>query len=103
MSRFGKYFNSTIGRKQVMGLTGLGLSLFVLTHMLGNLLMFVGPDAYNMYGHKLTSNPAIYLAEAGLLFFFFALAAVSDRILMKTQMTTNRRHCNFITLTSPEQ
>lgn len=55
-----------------MGVTGLGLSLFVLMHMLGNLLILVSPEAYNMYGHKLVSNPFIYVAEAGLILMFFA-------------------------------
>lgn len=96
MSRFGKYFNSTIGRKQVMGLTGLGLSLFVLTHMLGNLLMFVGPDAYNMYGHKLTSNPAIYLAEAGLLFFFFAHVINAVTLKLKNKSAREQSYATNI-------
>ncbi len=61
------YFSSSIGRKQIVGICGLGLSLFVLTHMLGNLLVFLGPQAYNEYGHALTSNKLIYIAEAGLL------------------------------------
>jgi succinate dehydrogenase / fumarate reductase cytochrome b subunit len=29
--------------------------------------MFLGPDAYNRYGHALVSNPAIYVAEAALV------------------------------------
>ncbi len=66
------YLCSTIGRKQFVGLTGLGLSLFVLTHMLGNLLIYVGPQAYNEYGHALVSNPLIYVAEAGLILAFLA-------------------------------
>lgn len=70
MSAPGKFFCSTIGRKQLVGATGLGLSLFVLTHMLGNLLVFVGPEAYNMYSHKLVTNPLIYVAEAGLVIMF---------------------------------
>jgi succinate dehydrogenase / fumarate reductase cytochrome b subunit len=61
---------SSIGRKQLIGLTGLGLSLFVLVHMLGNCLIFVSPQAYNEYGHSLTSNRLIFLAEAGLLAMF---------------------------------
>ncbi|MCB0356580.1 MAG: succinate dehydrogenase cytochrome b subunit [Bdellovibrionales bacterium] len=65
------YFCSTIGRKQMVGLTGLLLSLFVLSHMLGNLLIFKGPEAYNVYGHTLVSNPFIYVAEAGLVVLFF--------------------------------
>jgi succinate dehydrogenase / fumarate reductase cytochrome b subunit len=66
------YFFSTIGRKQIMALAGLGLCLFVLGHVLGNFLMFVSPEAYNMYGHKLTSNPLIYAAEIGLVVFLLA-------------------------------
>jgi succinate dehydrogenase / fumarate reductase cytochrome b subunit len=62
-----RYLTSAIGRKQIMGATGLAWSLFVLSHMLGNLLIFAGPDAYNKYSHALISNPFIYLAEAGLL------------------------------------
>ena len=51
----------------MMGLTGLAWSLFVLTHMLGNMLIFAGADAYNKYSHALISNPFIYIAELGLL------------------------------------
>lgn len=65
------YFSSTVGRKQIVGICGLGLSLFILTHMLGNLLVFLGPQAYNEYGHALTSNKLIYIAEAGLLALIF--------------------------------
>src|SRR5258708_6746650 len=64
------WFGSTIGRKQLIGLTGIGLSLFVLIHMLENMLILVGPKAYNEYAHMLTSNPLIYIAEAGLLALF---------------------------------
>ena len=67
MNRVSHFFSSTLGKKQLMAIAGLGLCLFVLGHVLGNFLMFVGPEAYNMYGHKLTSNPLIYVAEAGLL------------------------------------
>ncbi len=61
------YVCSTIGRKQLMAVAGLGLCIFVLAHVAGNFLLFVGPEAYNMYSHKLTSNPLIYIAEVGLL------------------------------------
>lgn len=64
------YLCSTIGRKQLVGLTGLGLAGFVLTHMLGNLLILVGPEAYNKYSHALITNPLLIVAEAGLLLMF---------------------------------
>ncbi|MFM8268669.1 MAG: succinate dehydrogenase cytochrome b subunit, partial [Pseudomonadota bacterium] len=31
---------------------------------------FVGPNAYNLYSHKLTSTSLIYVAEAGLIVLF---------------------------------
>jgi succinate dehydrogenase / fumarate reductase cytochrome b subunit len=61
------YFTSAIGRKQIMGATGIAWSLFVLTHMAGNLLILVGPDAYNKYSHALISNPLLIFAELGLV------------------------------------
>ena len=64
------YLTSTIGKKLLVGLAGLGLSLFVLVHMMGNLLLFVGPEAFNKYAHALTSNPLIYVAEVGLISIF---------------------------------
>jgi succinate dehydrogenase / fumarate reductase cytochrome b subunit len=71
---------STIGRKQLVGVTGLGLSLFVLTHMIGNMLILVGPQAYNEYGHALISNPLIYLAEAGLVVMFVGHLFIASRL-----------------------
>jgi len=64
------YFTSSIGRKQLMGLTGLGLSFFVFMHMAGNMLILVGANAYNAYGHALVSTKLIYVAEAGLIALF---------------------------------
>lgn len=76
------YFTSSVGKKQVMALTGFGLLGFTLSHILGNLLILVGPDAFNKYSNNLTSNPLIYVAEAGLLglFLLHILLAVVLRI-----------------------
>jgi succinate dehydrogenase / fumarate reductase cytochrome b subunit len=72
MSSLVQMFQSTLGRKYAMGLTGLALVLFTLSHMAGNLLLFVndGGDAYNIYSHTLVSNPAIYGIEAVLALIF---------------------------------
>jgi succinate dehydrogenase/fumarate reductase cytochrome b subunit len=61
---------SPVGKKLITGITGLGLALFVLIHMVGNLLMFVGDDAYNAYGRLIESlGPLLWLIELGLLGF----------------------------------
>lgn len=61
------YFSSSVGRKQIMGITGLVWSLFVLTHMAGNMLIMVSAEKYNLYSHALVSNPFLIVAELGLL------------------------------------
>lgn len=68
MSWFVSYVRSSVGAKQVMALTGLGLVLFAIVHMVGHLGMFGGRDAYNAYAHFLQSLGALkWLARGGLL------------------------------------
>ena len=64
------FMQINIWRKVTIGLTGLGLAVFILLHMLGNLLLFAGDQAYNTYAHKLITNPAIIAMEALLLLIF---------------------------------
>jgi succinate dehydrogenase / fumarate reductase cytochrome b subunit len=70
MSQLARLLASSIGRKIVMAITGLALIGFLVVHLAGNLLIFVGADAFNDYSHHLISNPLIYVAEAGLLVLF---------------------------------
>jgi succinate dehydrogenase / fumarate reductase cytochrome b subunit len=60
---------SSILKKAVMAVTGLAWFLFVILHLAGNLLLFVGPESFNGYAHALLSNPLIYPAEIGLVVF----------------------------------
>lgn len=91
------YLKSAIGRKQLMGLTGLLWCGFVLSHMLGNLLIFVSPDAYNQYSHAIITNPLLYLAEGGLVLtllvhiFYGLKLKIENRVARDTRyaMPTN--------------
>ena len=85
MNLFIYLLQKTIGQKIVIGLTGLGLSLFILIHMLGNLLILSGPSAYNQYAHKLHEFPGFILLELGLLFFFVGHIALSLLLLIKNK------------------
>lgn len=73
------FFLTTIGKKYLMGITGLIWAGFVLTHMIGNMLLLVSADAYNQYSHALTSTELIYVAEAGLVaaFLVHVICAIS--------------------------
>jgi len=63
--------DASIGQKFLMAITGLGLILFVIVHLSGNLLLYLGLDAYNEYAHALHSKEALlHVAEIGLLVLF---------------------------------
>ncbi|MEM8681490.1 MAG: succinate dehydrogenase cytochrome b subunit [Planctomycetota bacterium] len=57
----------------MMAITGGGLVLFVIAHMLGNLQIYLGQEALNAYAYKLKSMPALlWTARTGLLAIFAA-------------------------------
>lgn len=56
MGRLRQFYGSMVGKKAVMGVTGLIGIGFVILHSLGNLLVFRGPDAINSYSHFLKST-----------------------------------------------
>lgn len=70
MSTLGRVFSSSVGTKLLIGLTGLGLFVYMLLHLVGNVLIFAGPDTFNEYSHTLISNPLILPIEIGLLAIF---------------------------------
>ncbi|MCP5517587.1 MAG: succinate dehydrogenase cytochrome b subunit [Verrucomicrobiales bacterium] len=57
-----RLFGSSVGKKLVMAATGLVLVLFVLGHMIGNLQVFLGPEALNRYAAFLQSNREVLWA-----------------------------------------
>lgn len=56
MGRLRGFYASMVGKKVVMGVTGLIGIGFVIVHSLGNLLVFRGPAAINSYSHFLKST-----------------------------------------------
>ena len=50
---------TSLGKKYLMGITGVLLCAFVLVHLLGNLALFAGQDAINSYAVLLKSKAAV--------------------------------------------
>lgn len=67
------YFRSSIGRKQLVAITGLLLCGFLVSHLTGNLLLLVSSDAFNLYAHKLASLGGLLYVIEGVLAVIFAL------------------------------
>src|SRR4051794_22955462 len=62
---------SSLGRKFLMALTGLGLTGFVIAHLLGNLQVFLGREALNSYAAGLKHlGGLLWIARGGLLAIF---------------------------------
>ncbi len=78
------YFCSSIGRKQLVAITGLALCGFLVGHLSGNFLLMVGADTFNLYGHKLTSlGVGLYAIEAVLLLIFLVHLGLAIKITME--------------------
>lgn len=76
---------SSVGKKCVMGVTGLFLCGFLVIHLAGNLLLYRGAELYDDYAHALHANPAL-LAVAEV----FLYAAFLVHIYLA--ITTNREN-----------
>jgi succinate dehydrogenase / fumarate reductase cytochrome b subunit len=57
-----RFWNTTIGKKAVMAVSGVILAGFVAAHLLGNLQIFLGPDRFNGYARTLKSLPELLWA-----------------------------------------
>ena len=65
------FYNSSIGKKWIVALTGLVLIAYVIGHLIGNLQIFISPAQINWYGEKLHSmGPLLYVIRAFLLACF---------------------------------
>jgi len=56
--------------KLLIGLTGIALLLYLIIHVVGNLMIFGGPAFFNKYAYTLESNPLLPVIEIGLLLVF---------------------------------
>lgn len=61
------FLRSSVGRKQLMALTGLGMAGFLIAHLSGNFLIFMGPEAFNGYADFLHEQKWLPLARIGLI------------------------------------
>ena len=65
------YYNSSIGKKCIVALTGIVLIGYVIGHLIGNLQIFISPEQINWYGEKLHSmGPLLWVIRAFLLACF---------------------------------
>lgn len=87
------FLKSTVGRKYLMALTGLVWMGFVFTHMAGNMLILVGGDAYNSYGHAIVSNKILlYGAESVILLALIVHVFCAITLTLQNRTSRNSRY-----------
>ncbi|MDG2486989.1 MAG: succinate dehydrogenase cytochrome b subunit [Roseibacillus sp.] len=85
------FWDSSIGKKILVAVTGVALLLFLPGHLIGNLLLFAGKDAINEYAlwlHELGHGGAVWLARIGLL------TVLVVHILLTIQLTLRNREAS---------
>jgi succinate dehydrogenase / fumarate reductase, cytochrome b subunit len=105
MNLLGSIFHSSIGKKLLMAVTGLVLFGFVTGHLLGNLQVFLPPEAINLYAHRLESLGALlWIIRAFLLVCLVIHVWVALKLTLENQAARPSgygvNHINRATLAS---
>lgn len=80
------FWTSSLGKKYLVAATGLALFGFVVAHLVGNLQVFLGPQAINDYAEHLASLPALlWPARLALL------AALIIHVFLAIQLSLENR------------
>jgi succinate dehydrogenase / fumarate reductase, cytochrome b subunit len=75
-------FNTVVGKKVLMAVTGLAMVLFLIGHLVGNIQLLWSKDQFNAYAGFLTAQPVVIIIELGLLAIFL-LHIVDALVLLK--------------------
>ena len=82
-------WDTVIGKKVVMAITGVVLILFVIAHMIGNLKIFSGPNEINAYSQFLreVGSPALAYGQLLWVVRIVLLACVALHITAALQLS----------------
>jgi succinate dehydrogenase / fumarate reductase, cytochrome b subunit len=88
MSRVVGFYQTSVGKKIVMAISGLILWGFVIGHMLGNLKVYMGPEAFNHYAEGLRTFGQPFFGRGQVLWLvrIILLAAVALHIIAAAQL-----------------
>jgi succinate dehydrogenase / fumarate reductase, cytochrome b subunit len=70
-------WDSTVGKKAIMAVSGLVMLLYLIAHMIGNLKIFFGAGQFNGYAHWLRTMGEPFLHYAWALWIIRVVLAVS--------------------------
>lgn len=84
---------STVLHELALSLAGIGLVGFILMHLMGNLFLYAGPEAFNAYAKKLHDmGPLLWAARLGLILIFALHVVITTSLWWKNQNTRAQRY-----------
>ena len=99
------FFGSSVGFKILNAASGLGLSIFIVVHLIGNLTLLTGnAEAFNHYAHFLSNTGfLLYLSEGGLVLFFLFHIITSTTVWWSKQMARPEKYVKSASAGSPSK
>lgn len=91
MSSLLSIFSSSIGKKVLMALTGIFLTLFLVIHLIGNLQLLKADSgfAFNSYAVFMTTNPLIKTVSWGLYAIILLHAIKGFALILSNRSSRN--------------
>jgi succinate dehydrogenase / fumarate reductase, cytochrome b subunit len=98
MPRVLTLWGSSVGKKIMMAVTGVILLAFVVGHMVGNLKVYFGPEAFNHYAEGLRTFGAPFLGHGQALWIarIILLISVVIHVTAAAQLTIQSRRARPI-------
>jgi succinate dehydrogenase / fumarate reductase cytochrome b subunit len=91
------YWNSSIGKKTIVAVTGLFLILFLAGHLAGNLVIFLGPEAFNAYAdmlHHMLHGAGIWIFRIVLLVMLGAHVVATIQLTRRNRSAREAYQCH---------
>src|SRR5262245_44909640 len=89
----GPAFQTTVGSKFLVAITGLMLVGFLIAHVAGNALIYKGPDSLNAYAKGLRDlGWLLWVARIGLLVVFVVHIYLATSLTMRNMAARPERY-----------
>lgn len=98
MNWLGKYLRSSIGKKQIMGLTGIPLYGYLFVHLIGNFGLMAGAETFNSYSYFLLNELAFFIVPIE----FFLLACFVAHIILAFWLRSQNKAARPVAYHVPE-
>src|SRR5690606_18195584 len=97
-------WNTTVGKKVIMGLTGLFLVLYLIVHLAGNLTVFIpdGGRTMNLYSHTLhKTGPLLWIIRILLLLGFIYHIITGIQVTLRNRRARSDRYAMYASKGGP--